>query len=189
MRSNRLELRPLAQFALIPHTWFMLALIWFVLRRDRSHSAFVLFSIPLLTNCGGQTELVAIEQSSGGTSSSAASTGGSGALSAGGSSVISQSDSGVSCPLPASDLDYSCSVDSDCVAVPAGDPCSPNCYASCLVGAVNAGVAAKYTSDFSIPNGGKWRTMDCFCACTPFAPCCKQGRCYNSCGMCSGPAK
>lgn len=154
---------------------------------SQSRWAVVLLSVPLLAQCGGQTELVSIQQSSGGSSASTASTGGSGALSAGGSSVISQSDSGVSCPLPASDLDYSCSVDSDCVAVPGGDPCSPYCNASCLAGAVNASVAAKYTSDFSIPNGGSWKTIDCFCPCTPFAPCCKQGTCYNSCGMCSGP--
>ena len=152
----------------------------------QSGLALAVLLIPLLAQCGGQIDLVSIEQTSGGapTTSTSGSTGVSGSSSTGGTTAT-QLDSGYSCRLPASDLDYSCSVDSDCVAVPGGDPCSPYCAAHCLTGAVNSRVAAKYTSDFSIPNGGSWKTIDCFCTCVPVAPCCRQGTCYNSCDMCN----
>ena len=149
----------------------------------RSSWAVASLLIPLLTHCGGQTELVSIEQSTGGTTG--ASTGGaagvSGSSSTGGTTAITSS--GQSCLMPASDLDYSCTVDSDCVAVPGGDPCSPNCDATCRTNAVNYQVAAKYLSDFTSVNEGSWEGLQCNCPCLSL--CCRQGICGTGCGFCN----
>jgi len=156
-------------------------------RKCQSSFAIIALFLLLLTQCGGQTELSAIEPTSGGTSTSTGgTTGGSGFTTTGGTSVITQSDSGVPCQLPANDLDYSCTVDSDCVAVPGGDPCMPNCAAACLSATVNSRVAAKYLSDFDIPTSGNWRSLACR-GCPPcvVGPCCRQGVCKIGCDVCN----
>lgn len=159
-----------------PYTWVMLSGIYLMPGKSQFSLAVVILTTPLLYQCGGQTELVSIQHSSGGSMSASmgGSTGSSGITSTGGTSALIQSDAGLGCQLLASDLDYSCTEDSDCVAVPGGDPCSPNCLATCLSYAtVNSRVAAKYLSDFNIPNGGNWQTFACR-GCPPcvVGPCC-----------------
>jgi hypothetical protein len=167
--------------------------------------AVVSLSVPLLGHCGGLVESSATGPSSGGTSAStggsygvagnatggtSASTAGAGGVSGnanrGGSPVVIASDAGAPCQLPPSDLDDSCTVNSDCVAVPGGDPCSPNCLAPCLAGAVNVRVAAMYTADFDRLSGGSWRSFfpPCSCPCAA-GPCCRQGLCHSGCDPCS----
>jgi len=87
---------------------------------------------------------------------------------------------GTSC-MPANDYDYACTVDSDCVAVPGGDPCSDECHCSDI--AVNASVASQYRADFDTLNAGH-TSGTCSCPCLAVAPCCRQGVCRNLCGYC-----
>ena len=141
-----------------------------------------LLLIPLLVHCGGQSELISIEPSSGGSTNASAggSTGLSGSASAGGSMSLPL-DGGLSCNMRANQYDNTCSVDSDCVGVPDVDPCSNLC--PCPTAALNARVAYQYRSDFAALNAGRASGV-CNCPCIA-APCCRQGVCYNSCGMCS----
>ncbi len=168
----------------------------------QSSWAVALLLIPLLTHCGGQSELISIEQSSGGSTSTSTggssnmpgstSTGGSTGSSTGGSTgpcghpsfpsgaMVSVLDT---CAMYASGCDNSCKVDTDCIGVPEGNPCISGCY--CPTTAVNIGVGTNYLALFKSLNAGLSTTTVCNCPCLPVAPCCKQGVCYNSCGMCS----
>jgi hypothetical protein len=172
--------------------------------KSQSSWGVVSLLIPLLIQCGGQTELISIEQSSGGSTNASAggssgmpsptSTGGSVSTSTGRStgpcgqpsfppvSMVSALDT---CAMSASGCDNSCTVDSDCIGVPEGNPCISGCY--CPTTAVNVGVGTNYLADFKDLNAGLSMTANCNCPCLPVAPCCRQGVCYNSCGMCSFP--
>jgi hypothetical protein len=96
-------------------------------------------------------------------------------------SVDSSVSVGVACDMPDADLDYSCTSDSDCVAVPGGSPCAPNCWAACNASAVNAGVADLYLADFNARATTDWQAIPCMCDCRPVHPCCHLGTCSNSC--------
>ncbi len=150
----------------------------------QSSWAMALLLIPVLAQCGGQTELLAIEQSSGGNSSiSTGSTGLSGGLGTGGR-VALLLDAGLSCNLSASQYDNSCKVDSDCVEVPGGNPCSAStCHCPTTL---NVDVASKYMNDYTALSATVAGTGSCPCPCLS-GPCCRQGVCNNSCGMCSFP--
>jgi hypothetical protein len=67
--------------------------------------------------------------------------------------------------------DQSCAVDSDCVAVGFGDPCTQCLY--CANGAINETSEAQYRAD-------RAKTPEspiCFCAFAPAGPCCVDGMC------------
>jgi hypothetical protein len=79
-----------------------------------------------------------------------------------------------------SNYDQTCSVDSDCVEIAAGNAC----YA-CIVlchngGAINHGSLSAYESDISKTIGAGETsdlTSDCFCP-AAFGPCCRGGTCH-----------
>lgn len=98
--------------------------------------------------------------------------------------VLPPEGDGQGCALPDMDLDDSCAVDLDCVAVPAGDPCSPDCSSSCKTAAVNAAVAERYLTDF-LARSGPLTGLRCNCPCRPFHPCCREGKCVNGCEECN----
>ena len=159
---------------------------------SQSRLLIVLLSISSLTRCGGQTELVSIEQSSGGSSSSTGgstglsgntnpgvsqgpapggSAGMSGFTSSGGSTTLPL-DAGLSCNMLASQYDNTCNVDSDCVAVPIGSPCMDGACILCPAAALNARVAYQYLADFAVLNAGYNSSGACRgCPCTT-TPCC-----------------
>lgn len=89
----------------------------------------------------------------------------------------------LSCNMLASQYDNSCKVDSDCVAVPLGDPCMVSCASICLAAALNIRVAYQYTADFAVLNAGRNEGVFCGCGCST-EPCCRQGICSNSCAVC-----
>ena len=89
----------------------------------------------------------------------------------------------LSCNMSASQYDNSCKVDSDCVAVPLGDPCMVSCASICLAAALNIRVAYQYTADFAVLNAGRNEGVFCGCGCST-EPCCRQGICSNSCAVC-----
>ena len=95
-------------------------------------------------------------------------------------------NTGPSCSMSASQYDNSCKVDSDCVAVPSGDPCVASCASICSTAALNVRVASQYLADFRalVPGGND--TVVCFCPCLAAQPCCRQGVCHNLCGECNG---
>jgi len=105
----------------------------------------------------------------------------------GSSTLDAAGDSGstgqLACSMPVADLDYSCSSDIDCVSVPGGDACAPNCNASCKTTVVNSSVAERYLADFNARAGTAWQAMVCNCVCLTAPYCCK-GKCQNSCGGC-----
>lgn len=107
---------------------------------------------------------------------------------AGGTSPAAAGDANAptTCSMPAADLDHSCTSDSDCVAVPGGDPCNPNCEAVCKTTVVNTRVAAQYVSDFKAREVTGGQGMICGCPCLT-APFCCNGTCENHCGGCGGP--
>ena len=95
-------------------------------------------------------------------------------------------DAELSCSLSASQYDNSCTIDSDCVGVPFGDPCAGNCSSICPTSALNARVAYQYLTDLKALMAGGTENAICNCPCIPLQPCCRQGVCYNMCGECSG---
>lgn len=167
--------------------------------------AMALLLVPLLVHCGGQSELVSMAQSSGGTSSSlggstglsgntnpgvsqgpapGGSTGVSGFTSNGGSTTLPL-DAGLSCSMSASQYDNTCNVDSDCLGVPEGNPCLGGLCNSCPTAALNVRVASQYSADFRALIPTPSTGTICNCPCAPMAPCCRQGLCYNDCYMCT----
>jgi hypothetical protein len=126
-----------------------------------------------------------------GSSGSGGMAGGSGTSSSGGmimgSDAGTTDDSGLSCSLSASQFDNSCTVDSDCVGVPPGDPCAGNCSSICPTSALNARVAYQYLTDLKALMPGGNENIICSCPCIAAQPCCRQGVCYNMCGDCSTP--
>ena len=96
-------------------------------------------------------------------------------------------DAGLSCNLSASQYDNSCTVDSDCVGVPPGDPCAGNCSSICRTSALNARVAYQYLTDLKVVSAGRNEDVGCMCPCIAAQPCCRQGVCYNMCGNCATP--
>lgn len=85
-----------------------------------------------------------------------------------------------SCMILASHYDQSCSEDSDCVEVSAGDYCSSSCL--CGGSAIRVSAEPAFSADVAktplgsgaIPGGG------CPCA-AKFGPCCRQGTCSGDC--------
>ncbi len=77
-----------------------------------------------------------------------------------------------------SNYDQSCSVDSDCVAVAAGNACFP-CLVECRVGgAINQNALPSYESDISKTTGAEEPTvLPCGCP-VGFVPCCRGGVCH-----------
>jgi len=100
---------------------------------------------------------------------------------------VATTDAGLSCSLSASQFDNSCTVDSDCVGVPFGDPCINDCASICPMFALNIRVANQYLTDLKVVSAGRNENIICSCPCIPLQPCCRQGLCYNTCGDCSTP--
>jgi hypothetical protein len=89
-------------------------------------------------------------------------------------------DAGLSCNMSASQYDNSCSVDSDCVGVPFGNPCAGNCLSVCPLAALNARVAPQYLSDLGAVMAAHTEPPVA-CACPAFsAPSCCRGICSVS---------
>jgi len=149
----------------------------------QSSWAMALLLIPVLAQCGGQTELVAVQQSSGGSSGSTGGSTGISVTSGTGGSMTLPLDAGPSCSMSASQYDNTCNVDSDCVEVPGGNPCSAStCHCPTTL---NVDVATKYINDYTALSANVAGTLGvCPCTCLS-GPCCRQGVCNNSCGMCS----
>lgn len=81
------------------------------------------------------------------------------------------------CTISSSAYDQSCSADTDCVDVSAGDYCHPRCF--CGGAAINAGALPLYTRDVSLtPIGSGAIEAGPACPCVgQFGPCCRAGRC------------
>ena len=94
---------------------------------------------------------------------------------------------GPTCNMSASQYDNSCTVDSDCVGVPEGDPCAGNCLSVCPTVALNARVASQYLTDLQVVSAGRDENLVCNCPCIAAQPYCCLGICYNGCGDCSTP--
>ena len=92
----------------------------------------------------------------------------------------------LTCEMPSGDLDYACTVDSDCVAVPGGEPCAPDCRTTCKTTVVNAKVAPTYNADFVARLNNDSGVPNCKCPCLTRPYCC-HGKCENACGGCDGP--
>jgi hypothetical protein len=89
-------------------------------------------------------------------------------------------DAGLSCNMSASQYDNSCSVDSDCVGVPFGNPCAGNCLSVCPLAALNARVAPQYLSDLGAVMAAH-NEPPVACACPALsAPSCCRGICSVS---------
>lgn len=71
------------------------------------------------------------------------------------------------------DYDQTCSVDTECIAVPVGDPCA----CACDAGAVNGTAAQRYVADWK--QAGTLCTEGVLCGACPALPIasCKAGRC------------
>lgn len=166
---------------------FMLTLKWPISQKSRCISLTGILSIPLLAQCGGQTELLAIEQSSGGTGASAGgSTGVPYNASTGGSTIVAV-DAGYPCNISPSQYDISCKIDSDCALVPDGNPCSDACF--CSTTGININSANKYGADFSTIYA-KYNQRPgsiCSCALENNVPCCEQGVCHATPNNCQIP--
>ena len=86
-------------------------------------------------------------------------------------------DAGLSCSLSASQYDNSCTVDSDCVGVPPGDPCAGNCLSVCPTAALNVRVASQYLADLGAVMSAHNESPG-VCSCPAFgAPSCCRGVC------------
>jgi hypothetical protein len=101
----------------------------------------------------------------------------------------SVSDSGASadggaCVISTSSYNQSCSVDSDCRPVSAGNYCSATCL--CGGSAINAAAVAQFDEDVSkTPLGsGAFGPLTCGCP-DEVPPCCRQGVCQASFAACS----
>jgi hypothetical protein len=89
------------------------------------------------------------------------------------------------CAMPIEDMDDSCNTDSDCVAVPGGNPCAPDCDAACRTSVVNSRVADRYVADFTSRASVNWQDLVCMCDCLESPYCC-HGKCRNQCPGCDG---
>jgi hypothetical protein len=89
--------------------------------------------------------------------------------------------------IQASNYDQSCTVDSDCVAIAAGNACFP-CVVLCQTGgAINHSAVSSYESDISKTIGaGETSGVQCGCP-AGFAPCCRAGMCHAD-PECESPA-
>jgi len=89
----------------------------------------------------------------------------------------STTDVGLSCSLSASQYDNSCTVDSDCVGVPPGDPCAGNCLSVCPTAALNVRVASQYLADLGAVMSAHNESPG-VCSCPAFGtPSCCRGVC------------
>ena len=89
----------------------------------------------------------------------------------------STTDVGLSCSLSASQYDNSCTVDSDCVGVPSGDPCAGNCLSVCPTAALNVRVASQYLADLGAVMSAHNESPG-VCSCPAIgAPSCCRGVC------------
>jgi hypothetical protein len=86
-----------------------------------------------------------------------------------------------SCIILASNYDQSCTVDSDCKDVTAGDYCSTLC--PCGGSSINVGAVAQFNQDVSrTPLGSGAIAWDACPCLTAGGPCCRQGTCHmNTC--------
>ena len=115
-----------AQFPLTPYTWAMLTSKWPLSWRVLPGLALTLVVSPALTQCGGQTELVAIDTSSGGTSAGAGGSGNTSTLShSGGEGTIGGGSGGT------------------------GTQCDSLTEAQCLSSQVCMGIYGSVTGDLS----------------------------------------
>jgi hypothetical protein len=89
------------------------------------------------------------------------------------------------CDIEPTMYDTSCSVDSDCVAVPQGDVCSFECLRVCPTGAVNARTASRYMADYQARTAGLSNGGVCHCPALAVAPCCRNRVCSNSAATCN----
>jgi hypothetical protein len=80
--------------------------------------------------------------------------------------------------IQASSYDQACSVDTDCVAIAAGNACYP-CVVICATGgAINRSALWSYEADVSATTGGR-ETSAVGCGCpAAFDPCCRGGTCH-----------
>jgi hypothetical protein len=134
--------------------------------------------ISLVGGAGG-SELIGGSLASGGSGGTA---GSSGTSSSGGMIMDSgdagaTTDAGLSCSLSASQYDSSCTVDSDCVGVPSGDPCAGNCLSVCPMAALNVRVASQYLADLGAVMSAHNESPG-VCSCPAIgAPSCCRGVC------------
>jgi hypothetical protein len=104
----------------------------------------------------------------------------------------SLSDSGApadggACVISASSYNQSCTVDSDCRLVSAGNYCSATCL--CGGSAINAASVAQFNEDVSKTPLGSGAFGQVICGCPDeVPPCCRQGVCQASFAACSVPA-
>jgi hypothetical protein len=125
----------------------------------------------------------------GGTGGTGGNHGGSGGGSGGGAGGNSggtrvTGDAGPSCSMSASEYDNSCSVDSDCVAVPEGAPCDNNCLSVCPTSALNVRVASQYLADMKALMAEHNESPVCACPCYGGPYCCR-GTCTSACSGCN----
>ena len=138
-------------------------------------------SVPGISLVGGAggSELIGGSLASGGSGGTA---GSSGTSSSGGMIMDSgdagaTTDAGLSCSLSASQFDNSCTVDSDCVGVPSGDPCAGNCLSVCPTAALNVRVASQYLADLGAVMSAHNESPG-VCSCPAIgAPSCCRGVC------------
>jgi hypothetical protein len=85
-----------------------------------------------------------------------------------------------SCMILASNYDESCTADSDCQVVTAGDYCTMLC--PCGVASINVGAVAQFNRDVSSTPVGSGALPWGSCLCTSnWGPCCRQGKCQAAC--------
>ena len=134
--------------------------------KSRYRLAIVFLSTPLLSQCGGRTELSETGSSSDGSTELAA-------------------NSGTTCSMSVSDYDNSCNVDSDCRGVPDTNPCLNQCK-NCPTSALNIRAASKYMADYTALSPGN--NLNTNCSCPDYTnPCCRNGVCSASSVTCNGP--
>ena len=133
--------------------------------------------IPLPGGAGGGSEPVGGSLGSGGSGGTAFGTTSSGGMVAGSGDAGATTDTALSCSLSASQYDNSCTVDSDCVGVPPGDPCAGNCLSVCPTAALNVRSASQYLTDLGAVMSAHNEPSG-VCGCPAFGtPSCCRGVC------------
>jgi len=85
------------------------------------------------------------------------------------------------CTIALSNYDQSCAVDTDCVAVLAGDYCSGGC-ACAEPGAINVSGLAAFDAAIAKTPVGSGAASASVCSCPEIVgPCCRQGQCLWDC--------
>jgi hypothetical protein len=125
-----------------------------------------------LSACGSGPVIIHVQAGAGGSAPS----GGAGGAAADGGTMVCAADGG-DAEFSPSDYDQSCTVASDCVAVPQGDVCYP-CIRSCPSGTVNRGAEAAYLADIAkvVPAGEPEARCNCPAL---FNPCCLDNKCHS----------